>query len=70
MAGSHARHSTAFHAIAAVILLCFTVFHVELSVRRLVDAMALDLTCHGSRAMTRNMTRYYARLVYQTGGNE
>lgn len=30
--GRHARHSTAFHAITVVILLCFTVFHVELSV--------------------------------------
>ena len=30
--GRHARHSTAFHAITVVILQCFTVFHVELSV--------------------------------------
>ena len=67
--GRHARHSTAFHAIAVVSLLCFTMFHVELSARRLVDATALDLTCHGSRAMTRNMTRYYVRLVYQTKGD-
>ena len=69
VAGRRARHSTAFHAIAVVILLCFTVFHVELSARRLVDATALDLMCHGSRAMTRNMTRYYVRLVYQTKGD-
>lgn len=68
--GRHARHSTAFHAIAVVILLCFTVFHVELSARRLVDATALDLTRRVGRATTRNMTRYYVRLVYKTKGGQ
>lgn len=68
--GRHARHSTAFHAIAVVVLLCFTMFHVELSARRLVDATALDLTCRVGRATTRNMTRYYVRLFYKTKGGQ
>ena len=66
----YVRDSTAFWADRGeVTWRCFTVFHVELSVRRLVAATALDLKYRVGRAITRNMTRYYLRLVYKTKGD-